>query len=45
MMHCHSCGLTAPSEDFAVMEDGAKLAEECPRCASPEVFAFDPDGD
>jgi hypothetical protein len=43
MMRCKECGLVAPSEDFAVMEDGAKLADECPKCASPQVFAFDPD--
>jgi predicted Zn-ribbon and HTH transcriptional regulator len=43
MKRCKECGFVAPAEDFHIWEDGALLADECPRCASPEVFAFDPD--
>jgi NAD-dependent SIR2 family protein deacetylase len=43
MKRCKECGFVAPAEDFAVMEDEAKVCDECPKCASPAVVAFDPD--
>lgn len=44
MMRCRECGYAAPAEEFRQEGDTIHAyADECPKCASPNVFHFDPD--